>query len=407
MKADKYCYELVQHQVIPTGFDPIAVAKHQQTIQVILEMEKLIRRQTRNIAQSELRGTLTQQFATDVKRAQATAQRSIKSAHQNHLQVMAQIRTNVGAPPNPNPWPGFSRYTGTVRNSQYRDANASVSHRRYDPVIEQFEQRYNSNRPNIDTIKGCIKRALPDAILLSDGNHIEISVMNSEYDSLPIAMIYTGDARFRIKRRATGETRDVYEHIGNGREYVKDANNIFVKRYVYRNMADYDDPWTNDGFRSRNGAVPNGANINDVIIRHLRAAQQGQSYFISFTTSKKRIFGSTGTEFYDPVKGQVIIDLAKIAQEKIYDVHTAQAVTGIITANELRWGMQFVEGDDDYERNAAARDTVRTRELLIEAHVPAAAIVSLRRGGRHGGAWRDLDGTVTKTSALPSALFPQ
>lgn len=405
LKVDKYCYELVKHAILPEGFTPLVVAENQLKIKNILDSEKLIRRENKDIAQGDLRGTLIEQFEKNVKILQNKARTLIKGDqnrfHNNHMLVLGELRQRPQAVIG-----NINKVTAAVRNWHYRDSNATISHNNYDPVIEQFERQYNSLRPDLHAIKASLKNTLPHVIIVSDASHVEISLVNSNYDSLLIAVIYTGDARFRIKHAANADTRAIYQHISNGREYVKDANNIFVKRYVYRNMASYDDPWASGQFSSRNGMIPGGANTNQVIIKHLRAAQQGQSYFISFTTSKKRIFGSTGSEFYEPANGQAIVDLAKVDQARIYDVHTAQAVTGIITPSELRWGMQFVEGDDDYERNAAARDTVRTRELLIEERVPGTGIVSLRRANVHGGAWRDLDGSVTKTNALAPTLFP-
>jgi|GEM_PF-6815080 len=410
MKADKYCYELIQHKTVPIGFTSSAIADGHHKIRTFLDTEKLARRGERDVAQSDLRGTLTNQFERDVKGAQTRARTGIKNTqqtfHKKHLQMMAELRASLIVTVPAGAAATLNKVTASVRDWHYKGSNATVLHQHYDPVIEDFERRYSAARPDLSAITAGLKQQLPGAIFVSDANHLEISLLNAEYDSLVIAVIYTGDARFRIKHQATADTRAIYQHISNEREYVKDANNIFVKRYVYRNMASYDDPWTSGRFTSRNGRMPQGADVNQMIIRHLRAAQQGQSYFISFSTSKKRIFGSTGAEFYDPANGQVVIDLAKIAQERIYDVHTAQAVNGIITLQPLRWGMQFVEGDDDYERNAAARDTVRTRELLIEEAVPGAAIVTLRRSSRHGGAWRDLDGTTLKTATLAASLFP-
>ena len=172
-------------------------------------------------------------------------------------------------------------------------------------------------------------------------------------------------------------------------------------------MADYDDAWKKGKFTSRNGFLPEKSDVNAMILQHLRAAQQGASYFISFTTTTKPIFGSTGIDFYKPENGQVVIDLAKVDQKRIYDVHSVHAINSIITSKDLEWGKQFVEGDDDYERNAAARDTMRTRELLIEGKVPAEAIVAIRRSDKHNGKWRDLDGTATLTADLPENVLPE
>lgn len=78
MKGDKYCYEIIQHQIAPSGFTAGAIAESHNRIKTLRDAEKMTRRGEREVAQSDLRGTLTQQFERDVKGAQTLAKKTIK-----------------------------------------------------------------------------------------------------------------------------------------------------------------------------------------------------------------------------------------------------------------------------------------------------------------------------------------
>lgn len=418
MKEDKYCYELPRYTTVPRGFDPVDIARAQRLIGDYLEREKHFRRSQRQNALSTLRNTLDAAFAKRVKKEQEARKKQLEAGfkdrgnrlHAVHREMFPALYPGGGGAPTGAQIAG-SKYLAPVRSDMYRATGymPEIQHKHYDPVIEQFEQAYVDARPDVNAIRASIKRLLARMpfYIVSDAGSVRVYLLDRGGDEeLLVATLYLGDFRFALKAPATSSTRAVHAHIGNGREYVRDANGVFVKRYVYRNMSLHDDPWTKGGFLSRNGRVPPGSDMNDVILKHLRAAEQGSSYFISFTTTRNPIFGSTGDTFYDPVKGQVIVDLARVDQARIYDVHSAKAVNQVITTSDLRWGVQFDPGAPAYEKNAAARDTVRTRELLVEEKVPASAIVSIRKADKHGGEWRDLDGTTIQTNAFPADLFP-
>jgi len=420
VKEDKYCYTLPAHANLPASIPRGLVDRVQKTIGDYLAQEKHLRKASRQAGLVDMRGTLNADFAKRVKTEQEAEKKKLEErfkARGNLLHaVNQQILRQSGGPEDRGAVIAGSKVVAPVRSDMYKATGymPTIQHRNYDPVIEQFEQRYVAARPDVGAIRDELTRRVQllkqsfdfGFRVVSDADTIRFYLQGDVGDELLAAVVYLGDARFAVKAQATLSTRPIHAHIGNGREYVRDANGVFVKRYVYRNMSAHDDPWTKDGFLSRNGKVPEGSDMNQVILKHLRAAEQGSSYFISFTTTRQPIFGSTGTSFYDPAKGQVIVDLAKVDQARIYDVHSARAVNQVITNADLRWGVQFNPGDADYEKNAAARDTVRTRELLVEEKVPGAAIVSIRKAGKHDGEWRDLDGSKIMTSALPPELFP-
>jgi hypothetical protein len=51
--------------------------------------------------------------------------------------------------------------------------------------------------------------------------------------------------------------------------------------------------------------------------------------------------------------------------------------------------LPYAEGDDAYERNSAARDAMRTRELVVAGDIPLDAITAVR--DKNGDYVRDPD----------------
>ena len=271
-----------------------------------------------------------------------------------------------------------------------------------------YEKKYHTNRPNLIQLGNSIRDLPPELYFGVGKNNVLIMMKCPElFCDLIIARIYTGDARFKLKTPSNGSLRDVYCHIANGREYVKDANGIFVKRYVLRNLSEGEDP-ENTGILSRKAfkdcrepltrenIANSGSEIDQTIMKHLRAAQTFDSPFISFTTTINPIVGSTGTPFYVLQKGQVIVDLAKIDQDYIYDLHALSMLDKLMSGKAIRWDLEYV--DVDFEINAAVRDTLRTREILIYDIVLPKEIVAWRKGT---GDWRFLNGITT----LPKGYF--
>jgi hypothetical protein len=98
----------------------------------------------------------------------------------------------------------------------------------------------------------------------------------------------------------------------------------------------------------------------------------------------------------------MIVDAARIPKKRIYDVHTLEAISKVIGVGKIEWDTKF--GEDDYEPIAAARDTARTREVLIEEKVEEPAIMCIRKGAEP---WHDVAGpnVMVKTNQVPPWRF--
>jgi hypothetical protein len=197
---------------------------------------------------------------------------------------------------------------------------------------------------------------------------------------------------------SSGQPRQLFRHRETHAEYVQDAADLFVRRFVLRCLNAYDNP----GFvgvdikadpRKKKGTgtdigktwaeiaetLPQGTrtSIDEELWKHQREKQlQGGSPFVSATTTKHPIFGSTGKYFEDPT-GVAMLDLAKIAQARVVDTHQPEAYKRITGRDAPDPDLPFREKDPDVEKNAAVRDAMRTRELAIIGSVPQEAIVGV------------------------------
>lgn len=277
---------------------------------------------------------------------------------------------------------------GPDRALIYEEFRPAFTHGKYDPIIESFEKGYHAQRASIEAIIKDIKASIPKDIgyyICKDASRVDFVVTGKHNNEVLVATIHMGDARFKKKTPEKQDPAivDVYHHVQSGREYVKDVNNVFVRRYLVRNLSEDDKVSVSksEGLKSRWLADkkvsldPNKEDVNAAILKHLRAAQGG-SDFISLTSTRRMIFGSAGADFYVPKKGRIVVDAAQLETEQIYDVHTLPAIAKIIANKDLEFGVKFEEGNDEKNRNAAARDTVRTREVLVLRHVPKGAIVA-------------------------------
>lgn len=360
------------------GFDGPTYRRMQSELANILNQEKSERMRSRADAKMDFINALGGDFGKRLKSAINLSKKGIKKANEDKLD----------------------------RSKLYQADKSRLTHEFYDSFLFKYEERYHFNRPDIVRVLGELSAYLQSRdgylSLSDDGDYALVMVKPKNSEAFPISRIDFNNSRFekisdgQSERQADGTSQkvysDVYVHKSNGREYIQDAHRNFVPRYITRYMSAYDDP-INQGFKSRNGQMPSGDDVNSAILSHLRAAQQGKSYYISFTTTQNSIFGSTGTDFYFPTNGQVIVDLAKIKQADIYDVHAIPAIIDTITEKDLRWDLKYNPEEQqqtlDYEKNAAARDTVRTRELVIHGEVPKDAIVQMRKAGQNEGNWVD------------------
>jgi hypothetical protein len=256
----------------------------------------------------------------------------------------------------------------------------------------------------------------------------EIKLLVSERRSadgaaLHIGTVYENDKRFvKVGEHTLAdamqkpEVREIFAHRESGAEYVQDAHNAFVKRYVSRALNKYDvtvdargkadihigaDPRTKAGTGSKweeiaqELATGNNKDQNMLeVFNHQRQKEaQGGSPFISFTTTEHDIFGSTGMNF-EGEHGKARIDLAKIAKNRIIDTHTPEAFAAITGVKRPDPYMPFSE-DPQVGPNSAARDSMRTRELVVLGNmgIPPEAVEAYRRkeGDRRGGGGTAMD----------------
>ncbi len=207
-----------------------------------------------------------------------------------------------------------------------------------------------------------------------------------------VGRLYRDDQRFVPSDVVA--PRPVFVHLGTGEQYVQDARDLFVRRFVWRSLNAYDNPETDFGtitidvdarrkkvtderWADIAQALPSrqAELVDEEIWKHQRQKElQGGSPFVSATTTKHPIFGSTAKFFEDPT-GMAKIDLALIPQERVVDTHQPVAYKRITKHDTPDPEMPFQEGVPAWERNSAVRDAMRTRELVIIGSVPSAAVV--------------------------------
>ena len=233
--------------------------------------------------------------------------------------------------------------------------------------------------------------------------------------AVPIADIHFGLARFEeVNPQPRGVLHKVYQRVGvaGGRHYVRlSTSDTYVKRFVMRglNQTDaynlgklkalqapnqddkaliYDINVRSTGRKDNDKravrhpvTLGTSLTIEQQILSHTRGWQKR---FVSTGVSKQPPVSTRGEEFIS-VFGTAIIDLAKVPQDSIYDIHaprTAEERLGV-TAKEVI-DAPAPSGKAGYanEKFLAMRDVIRTRELLIKKEVPFAAVRAVSDGAR-------------------------
>jgi hypothetical protein len=224
-----------------------------------------------------------------------------------------------------------------------------------------------------------------------------------------VGKVYVGPtARFEpVNPQPGGLAHLVFQRQGRGgRHYVRDSQGHFIKRFVTRGLK-YEDaialdnnngltaphpvaatPQANEtnGPRKHNVGhpplLPRDLTEQEQLLSHARGWQKR---YISTTTTVRPAYSTRGTQFRS-LFGAAIVDLARVNQGSIFDLHTpaaAQAhfgmpVSDITTAPAA----QPVGQNLANERFLALRDVVRTREVLIKGTIPNAAMLCARVGTR-------------------------
>lgn len=293
---------------------------------------------------------------------------------------------------------------------KFSEIAPAIRHKHADPVVQGFEVSYKATRTDKEEVFTRIKQVAANigvsgnvllvphkgddntwSLVLSDGSQFVI-----------IAKLWFGTQRFI----ATNEPGIFRHRTKPDRDYVQDRHGFFIQRYLNRNMSEFDKAHINEtpALRAKAMRDPTESSLIDDITTHVRSkeASGGQTCFISFTHTKHKIVGSTGKEFYNPENGDVIVDAAKVPRERRVDLHSLDAVKKLFGVTEVKPTMPFAEGNDEYEQNAAARDTVRTREILVANQVAPEAVVAVRQKATDG--WKTLNGaSATLPKGVPDA----
>jgi hypothetical protein len=384
--------EKVAFQILHLTPGPNAgfVAMFQQELWAALNNYVLLKKSGRQKAQQTL---MTQQ---------REAETSIKS----ELKVLSkQIETEAKG-----------KVSGT-KQKLFNERAPVVRHRIADPVVQGFEVSYAATRTNkqdvLDRVEQVAKfHGYPDAVRCSQRgtpDNYYVQVFNGASWSNVIEMWF-GAARFVPKSGVDG----VYQHRTQPtHEYVQDRHGFFISRYLIRNLSEFDrgkittSPTPDPVLTAKSNRVPTEETLIEDITTHVRAkeASGGATCFISFSHTKHMIVGSTAALFYRQEKGDVVIDASKVSKDARVDLHSLDAVKKLFGVTEVKPTMAFKEGDEAYEQNAAARDTVRTREILIAGAVPKDAVVAVRLSTSAGKVpWTTLAGApATLPDGVPQA----
>jgi hypothetical protein len=284
-------------------------------------------------------------------------------------------------------------------------------HKISDLFVQGYEKNYMATGMKYEKIvEEWKKYAKEKNYSLNTDKYGNFFVKNSQGHFVHIATVYFGDERFEaipteniILNQGTKdeERREIFKHRESGVHYVRDAHGLFVRRYVSRALNQFDNPPDGDGVqinadpRPKPGTKPGSSKQtwaqiatlipnmapdarNKEILNHQRGKEaQGGSPFVSFTTTKHPIFGSTAKKFGSG-HSVATIDLAHIPRLKLFDTHTAAAMKRIYAIDDPVPDMPYAEGVKLYERNSAARDAMRTREIVVAGDIPLEAIIAVK-----------------------------
>jgi hypothetical protein len=282
-------------------------------------------------------------------------------------------------------------------------------HHLSDPAVATYEKGYLASGMDLGRLKEAWRQAA-----LARGLEVRydkradhtaivvVAVGASNGEPTVVGRLYVDDERFAPSDVVA--PRPVFVHRGTGEQYVQDARDLFVRRFVWRSLNTFDNPkaafgtitidvdsrrkkLTDERWAEIAQKLPDQQPeaVDAEIWKHQRQKElQGGSPFVSATTTKHPIFGSTAKYFEDP-QGMAKIDLALIPKQRVVDTHQPVAYKRITKHDAPDPDMPFQEGVPAWERNSAVRDAMRTRELVIIGSVPSAAVVGFSTPDAGGG----------------------
>jgi hypothetical protein len=281
------------------------------------------------------------------------------------------------------------------------------------PVLHAYEKAHlQIGYTTIDALMVALRLHLRQAragwSFLFHANGTDVEVRGKDRPDAPFQLlgtIYKGDQRFiAVAPAVPNVLNPLYVRRDEPtRHYVQLPDGTYLRRFVTRGFNQNDsicmelnlplgapcqiptatqqDIFSpHDTSRSGRHNVPVGAalTLNDKVLSHTRGWQKR---FISATTTKRPVFSTRGEQFRS-LFGAALIDLAQVPLASVVDLHRPDRVQPLlgVPASTIATTAQaepaYPRTTDD-ERFLAARDVIRTREVLIHQQVPPNAVVAV------------------------------
>lgn len=249
-----------------------------------------------------------------------------------------------------------------------------------DILVQEFKAKFEWRGVRLDEV---------------ESNVFRVFCKTKDSKWLTFGTLYVANSRFQLlDPQPSGLHAPVYVDLENpdGRQYIRLPDGDFVRRYVIRGLSAYDGMRLSQGLgltatfdqpqiqpqetdAARHGPVVRNLTDSERILSHTRGWKKR---YISTGATEHPVYSTRGTQFHS-MYGAVVVDLAKITnQHSIVDIHQLH-----VAERHLGSPRQLLdEGTrlsapgtpQDQEKYLALRDVVRTRELLIEGSVDAAAV---------------------------------
>ena len=309
------------------------------------------------------------------------------------------------------------------RSGVQKSVKFTGQHAVSDPIVHDYEAGYLASGLSKDNIiKDCQTYCEEQGLKLeqvekeSGVTELQITDLKDPDNRHHVGTLYENEKRFekiQAEQLKNGVVPELYAHRRSGKQYVKDRNDVLVRRYVYRALNDHDldksktgkeavqikldgrdipdghpnkqgtvQKWSDQAAAlnemEKNPAIPQDAKDKKLIeeIQNHQSKKEAQkgSPLISHTSTERPIFGSSATKFAGP-NGVAKIDLAYIPKESLIDTHTDPARKWLYDMDEPPKPLPFDPKNPKLHVNNMARDAFRTRELVTSVPIPNEAIV--------------------------------
>ena len=177
----------------------------------------------------------------------------------------------------------------------------------------------------------------------------------------------------------------IVKGYGRGKELVRDSGGAMIARFVYRAIGDDVAVGVacSESGMSADGVTSFDAGKNPLAYKAAKAATRSlaehvggkkPSVYLSFTTLEEGARNPQGKSFGSV---QVKIDLLVLKQRGVSFYYMGGAEGAAMLAKELNFQKMDKSSKKTGFVQQARDDVVRTREILVEGHVPAEAVVGV------------------------------